>query len=313
MNVAGAATPHVLRMVLGVVANHTRQRRPPRVTRTGHLDAIVDAFFDGHAAALESNDPGEIAARLTRLTPLLRGFGYEGAAMALALLDRLWPVRATRIRRFIDGAGNPHVYMIHVGAGWAAARLRRPAAAARAGLDDVLGWLAVDGYGFHEGYFRTERTVRRAALPRTRHAYTRRAFDQGLGRSLWFVDGCDPGHVAQTISRFAPERRADLWSGVGLAAAYAGGASASGLRTLRELAGVYQPQLAQGAAFAAEARARAGNPAFHTDEACAAVAEASAASCAAIVRQMRESLPDSADLPAYELWRRRVASVLTRN
>jgi enediyne biosynthesis protein E3 len=296
-----------------VVASHSRRRRPPPVTRSGHLDAIVDAFFDGYAAALESNDPGEIAARLTRLTPSLRGFGYEGAAMALALLDRLWPVRATRIRRFIDGAGNPHVYMIHVGAGWAAARLRRPAAAARAGLDDVLDWLAVDGYGFHEGYFHTEQAVRRAALPPTTHAYTRRAFDQGLGRSLWFVDACDPGQIAQTISRFAHQRRADLWSGVGLAAAYAGGVSASGLRTLRALAGVYQPQLAQGAAFAAEARDRAGNPAVHTDEACAALADTRAASCAAIVRQMRESLPGSADLPAYEHWRRRVASALARN
>ena len=39
------------------------------------------------------------------------------------------------------------------------------------------------------------------------------------------------------VGRFAPDRRPDLWSGVGLAATFAGGASADDLARLRRLCG----------------------------------------------------------------------------
>ena len=49
--------------------------------------------------------------------------------------------------------------MMHVGLGWALARLRRSVTPYLAQLDPLLGWLAVDGYGFHEGYFDWPRYV----------------------------------------------------------------------------------------------------------------------------------------------------------
>jgi Protein of unknown function (DUF1702) len=56
-----------------------------------------------------------------------------------------------------------------------------------------------------------------------------------------------------------------MWSGVGLAATYAGLASESVLRDLCDFAGPLWPQLAQGAAFAAKARQRAGNLTPYTE------------------------------------------------
>jgi hypothetical protein len=70
------------------------------------------------------------------------------------------------------------------------------------------------------------------------------------------------------VQAFDVRRRADLWSGVGLAAAYAGGMDDDGLGRLRVAAGSDAAALSQGAAFAAKARERAGNPAPHTDAAC---------------------------------------------
>jgi hypothetical protein len=124
------------------------------------------------------------------------------------------------------------------------------------------------------------------------------------------VDGADVGRIADTVRRFDASRHADLWSGVGLAAAYAGGVSSGDLRTLKVHAGRCAQDLAQGTAFAAEARARAGNPVPHTDEACAILAGVSAEEAAAVVRRSRSGLTESPDVPAYELWRRRVADAL---
>ena len=62
-------------------------------------------------------------------------------------------------------------------------------------------------------------------------------FDSGLGRSLWWVKCGDPRRIASAIRRFPEARRAELWAGVGIAAAYAGGVGASELMRYRNCPG----------------------------------------------------------------------------
>src|SRR5262249_36094553 len=159
-----------------------------------------------------------------------------------------------RVQLFLRGPGAAHAYMVHVGVGWALARLHRSVAATLERFDPLLRWLIVDGYGFHEGYFHWRRAVVMQAIPRQLTGYAQRAFDQGLGRSLWFVTGAEVDRLCAAIQAFPARRHADLWSGVGLASAYAGGVGLGDLCALRVAAGAYVPFLAQGAAFAAKAR-----------------------------------------------------------
>src|SRR6185369_7017983 len=90
---------------------------------------------------------------LNAVEPELRGFASEGAAMGLALLDCLTPWKSSRIRRFLEGGGDPHAYMVHVAVGWVWARLTFDFLRGCQRLDALLGWLAYDGWGFHEGFF----------------------------------------------------------------------------------------------------------------------------------------------------------------
>jgi hypothetical protein len=210
--------------------------------------------------------------------------------------------------------------MVHVGVGWLLARipfgiqqylarLDRKAGIRETNpksLDPLLGWLAVDGYGFHEGYFHASRYVEWQVIPKGISDYARRVFDQGLGRSLWFVLGADVTRISVTLQGFHPMRRADLWSGLGLACAYAGGVDSAAIEALRTAAGSYLPQLAQGAAFAAKARQRAGNPAIHTEIACEVLCGMSAEAAAEITDIALENLPTDGVLPAYEVWRQRI-------
>lgn len=274
------------------------------------LEGVGATFLRGYHAALEAEGDEALARRLGEVEPELRGFAFEGAAMGLALLDLLKPWGRGRLEPFIKVAGAAHVYMLYVGAGWALARLRRDPARALRGFDPLLGWLAVDGYGFHEGYFKWPARVARQERPRRLRGYAPRVFDQGLGRSLWFVEGADVERVIGTINAFAPERHSDLWSGVGLACAYAGGADEAGLEHLRARAGRFAPQLAQGAAFAAKARSRAGNQASHTEDACRVLCGMNADAASEITDAALRLLPRDGDEPAYETWRRRIASEL---
>jgi transposase InsO family protein len=224
--------------------------------------------------------------------------------MALYLLDLLSPWKHDRFDRFLKGPGWPHAYMVHVGAGWALAQLRRRVERALKRLDPLLGWLAVDGYGFHQGYFRWPETVELRRVPRALSGYARRVFDQGLGRSLWFVEGADVDRIAATIGRYERARHADLWSGVGLACAYAGGVDRESIERLSAMAGAHHPQLAQGVAFAAKARERAGNPAGHTHLACEVLCGMPGEAAARLTDEALWDLPDGAELPIYEVWRR---------
>jgi hypothetical protein len=252
---------------------------------------------------MQSRSLFEMERRLGEVTPELRGFAFEGAALGLALLDFLTPWRRDRVSRFLRGAGDAHAYMVHVGAGWVWARAPWGFRRRQKKMDPLLGWLAFDGWGFHEGFFHGSKYIGGRLPPRRLSGYERRAFDQGLGRSFWFVNGGSPERIAETIANFSAARRPDLWSGIGLAASYAGIVGEDSLQKLRELAGPFRPQLAQGAAFAAKARQRAGNPAEHTNLAVKYFCEMSANEAARVTDAALENLPADSELPAYEIWR----------
>jgi hypothetical protein len=270
------------------------------------LEQIGITFLSGYHAALEETGFVPLARRLATVEKDLQGFAFEGSAMGLALLDYFTPWRKDRWRTFTEGLAKPHIYMMHVGLGWALARLRRSVTPHLAQLDPLLGWLAVDGYGFHEGYFNWPRYVEGQTIPSRLESYERRVFDQGLGRSIWFVKGADVAAVASAIDNFPSERRDDLWSGVGLACAYAGGCGRAAIESLRAAAYGHLPALAQGVAFAAKTRQRAANLNSHTESVCRVICGHSAEETAAITDTALEDLRGEGGLPAYEVWRRRI-------
>ena len=270
------------------------------------LENVGRAFLAGYHLALESDSSEELVSKLTVLDLELRGFAFEGAAMGLALLDFLTPWRRDRISQFLQGAGEAHTYMIHVGVGWLWARVPFGFRRAQKQLDPLLGWLAFDGWGFHEGFFHWPKYIAGQPAPKKLAGYERRVFDQGLGRSFWFVNGGNIELVAQTVAKFSADRQSDLWSGIGLAATYAGIADEASLGELRTVAGTFQPQLAQGAAFAAKARQRAGNLTDYTSLATKIICRMSAENAARITDAALENLADDTDVPAYEIWRCRI-------
>ena len=302
-----------VRQILQIVGRRALNTTP--VYRFGaarpHFERVIKTFLGGYDTALSSHSFDDLNHDLRRGPSDFRGFAYEGAAMALQLLDLLIPGHRDCFARFVSGPAEPFTYLAHVGAGWAAARLHCPPSVVLSRLDPLLGWLAVDGYGFHEGFFHADRVIVRRRVPWRLTGYQLRAFDQGVGRSLWFTDGADPARIAASIAQFAQERRRDLWSGVALAAAYAGGAGVDALQQLRAEARGYQQEIAQGAAFAAAARHRGGNAAAHTDEACAVFAGATSGHVAGLVRALQPREAEGDGAAAYERWRTQVRSSLS--
>lgn len=299
---------------------------------TERLEAVPQAVVCGFEWGIAGRDLWEVTRRLELVEPEQRGFAYEGAAMAFAVRDAMAGGSGRRTRELLLGPGAPHVLLTYIGIGFAMARLPRPLW--RKIIPDLTGspyyptmtWLAVDGYGFDLAYFHTARYIDEQRVPdpypwEGSPEYFPRAVDQGIGRALWFINGADPVAVTHAVNRFGEQRRPDLWSGVGLAATFAGGASADGLAGLRAAAGEHRAQLGLGVVFAITARAFAGHVPEHSAMATEALAGLSVDEAVAIANRTEAESgaqsvgedPAADSVPVYEQWRTRIRAHFTES
>lgn len=284
------------------------------------LETVGASFLTGFAVAAEVGRVADATEPLERVPTNFKGFAYEGAAMAFAVRDGL-PIGGRRhAAEFIAGAGSRHCYMAYVGVGWAMARLPRMCWSALCEEDPLLRWLVLDGYGFHQAYFKTTKYVHQAYRHRRfpwpaddTSGYGPRVIDQGVGRATWFVAGTDPRRVVRFFEGFAEERRPDLYAGAGLAATYAGGATRDELEWFRDAAGPYRAEVAQGSAFAAGARDLAGLTSPHNELATRVFCGMSVAEATRVTDDARVGLTSVGALPSYEVWRQRVASAFVES
>lgn len=280
---------------------------------TDRLEAVPQAVVCGFEWAIAAHDLTDVKRRLRLVDEEQRGFAYEGATMAYTILDT---IRGNRTRDLLSGPGEKHILLAYIGIGFAMARLPRPLwkkvlPELPSRYHPTMSWLAVDGYGFDRAYFDTERWVDRQEIPapypwQGSPEYFLRAVDQGIGRALWFICGADPDKVSAAVRRFATGRQADLWSGVGLAATFAGGCPPDGLAQVRKSAGEHWAELALGSVFAVKARTYAGFVPEHTAMANEQLSSLSIEGASALADRTEVDAQGSGPQPQYEIWRRRI-------
>lgn len=263
---------------------------------------LIDAFY----RTVDNPRFAVLVPLLDAVDEEMRGIAYEGAGMGLMLLDSLFPWR-NRLAAFLDGPGASYRGLTLIGAGLVLPRIPLRPDRYLARNDPALRWFMMDGYGFYEGFFNWRRSIDRHLVPDRLHGYARRAFDQGLGRCLWFTTGADVGRIVAAIGPFPAARKPDLWSGVGLACAYAAGVvDRESIGRLLEAAGPHRADLAVGVAVASVIRAETGHPAPHTELACDVVWGRDGDEVAAVAVAERHDLPPDGPEPVVEHWRRRV-------
>jgi hypothetical protein len=249
------------------------------------IEEYFRKFLDGYHAAMRTPNLTDLGTHLDReMSSEYVGFAYEGAGMYLALVDFLTPWRSDQLGRFLAGPAKKHDFITIIGAGLALARLpwvRWHAEGAMRRFDPGLGWFAIDGYGFHEGFFHDCTFIDQCIAPTTVSGYAARCFDHGLGRSIWFVKGAVPERIRESILAFPQERRGDLWAGIGLACAFAGGVHedlasyATVIKKLQSFAAPAELDLSLGVVLAAYSRYKAGTASPWTSLACQLVLDMS--------------------------------------
>ncbi|RLK58073.1 DUF1702 family protein [Actinokineospora cianjurensis] len=291
------------RLPLGMADFTRRGFRVDRPQPREHLERHAKSFLTGYNLAA-AHWP-HVRAAVDTMPAEERGFAHEGTAMYAGQRDVFTRGRSVAALLAESGADYPH--LIHVGAGWALAVSGLPLPV-RLTDTPLLRWLAYDGAGFAEVFFGGRRALRRRA-ERAGADPLRLIRLAGSGRALWFMTAGDPDDIQQVIAEAPAAARPALWSGVGLASAYAGGVPPAELDTLRAHSGAHVGHLVQGVVFGATARTRSGIVPAHTALACERIAGTTPDTAAEWAARAAADLGERADVTAYLRWREGVRAL----
>lgn len=273
-------------------------RPAERAVLEGHARAFLDGF---DLAARHWRDPHTA---LSAVPAPERGFAYEGAGMHAAVRDTMTAGRAGALGRLLDGPGQGYVHLVHVGYGWAPALLRLPLPVPLPPTP-LLRWLALDGAGFAETFFGGRAALRhRTASRRTGQRWAARV--AGCGRALWFLESAHVEGVVREVAAAPPAARPHLWSGVGLAATYAGCAGPDEVTALLTAAGLHGDHVRQGVMFGVTARTRSGVVPAHTSEVAWTALGAAPEEIGRWTDEAAAGLVDHRHVEAYDTWKARL-------
>lgn len=224
------------------------------VSVQGKMDAIQNTFLHVQDIFFQSPDWKQHMVELESSNPEFRSIAYESASMSIALEDLKQGENLTTWFQFLFEAASAHTTQVHVGLGWAFAQTLKDPMTPLKELHPMLRYRVLDGYGYYEGIFRRRRSIINRLKLQTEDAVASAALDQGLGRSIWYLNkGLIDGAKAM-IETFPAERQKDLWRGLGIAIAYVGGCDEKTLQEIFLKADSYKAQLTTGAVMALVSR-----------------------------------------------------------
>jgi hypothetical protein len=228
---------------------------------------IRTTFEDAQLAANAEQNDEALLSYLANTDVQFRSVAYEGAAMSRGLADICSNNGLNRWRAFEQRA-KPHSVQIHIGLGWALAQRQIPILPAIYDLPFTGQARVLDGCGYYDGMFRHRSSVRDKIIPEEINGDDLHAYDQGVGRSLWYMAKGEINTLVKLVDGFSDSRKPDLWRGIGIAVTYVGGCDKLMLASILDRAASYQISLASGAALLARARAHADTPNPDADLTC---------------------------------------------
>lgn len=270
------------------------------------VEHVRNVFQAAQAAADEHLTDEVLIQYLEHSTdPPFRSVAYEGASYARGLQSLSNDNNLTTWLAYMQRVPQ-HAVQVYIGLGWSFAQQRLHPRPLIDTLDPLMQPRVFDGMGYYDGTFRQRHTIHLHKLPEGIEGSDLRAYNQGLGRCLWYVSKGNSDRLAELIGGFDPSRMPDLWRGAGIAIAYVGCIDESGLNALNKHAGIYGGHLAIGAALTGRTRSHAGLPSVDTDLVCQVLCGMNALAC--------KKMTEEAEKPAktYFEWLEVVGSRLEK-
>ena len=265
------------------------------------IERIREIFQKNYAISTVQGNLNSLVGHLEKTENDYRSIAYEAASVAIAVKDFSNGSTLNYWRSFLKESASPHAAQVHAGLGWAMAQQRISVSPIIETLDPLMRFRMLDGWGYYDGIFRRRQIIGSQTFADDEENKFIRGYDQGVGRSLWYMSKGDYSIISEMIAKFSVPRHADLWRGIGIACAYVGGCDEFILRELFSLSFPYNTQLSVGAALVASSRNCAGTITNDIELACEILCKHSLQKVLFITEKAEPSLvADSND--AYFIW-----------
>ena len=214
------------------------------------IDLVQAIFRDVSGRPLEGSYD-ELVLRLNESNAEFTSLAYEAASYKIAVgcVDN----DLSRWSNFLGNYAQKHSVQVHIGLGWAVARLGIPISELASFVDkDNIRYVA-DGCGFFYGTFKKELAI----VNKEQHPNIDKYgsfFDEGLGRSLWYSTEGNLSEISNIIDSFNDYRQPDVWRGIGIAFTYAGGFDEDTIESLKHHSKQHIDQIKIGVSSVAKTR-----------------------------------------------------------
>jgi enediyne biosynthesis protein E3 len=232
------------------------------------MENIKRIFQNARETAAKHKDLHELVKLLENTDREFLSVAFEGASMEIALTDFAEDPSMKSWLSYLDLCKH-HAAQIFIGLGWAVAQEKKTDLNFVNTLEPGMLFRMWDGCGYFDGILRQRQVVKNLSRLDYIPEKDVRAYDQGLGRSIWYSTKGNPSRSSEFISGFPPARQPDLWRGIGIATSYVGGFNKEMLYDLLSLSGHHKVQLGIGAAMVAKSRIQANCMTPDIETACA--------------------------------------------
>ena len=220
------------------------------------MEKIKTIFQKAQEQASKAEDINELIAFLQTTEKEFLPVAYEGAAMTLALNDFSEGDSISNWKQLLDSS-KKYSCQIYLGMGWAVGQQKKSELPFLELLSRNMQFRMWDGCGYYDGIFRQRQSIKSKKRSENILPKDFQAYDEGLGRSLWYICKGDVAKVGEMLATFDLERHVDLWRGVSIACCFVGGFDENKLKELIVSSGEYKVQLGIGAAMVAKIRIEA--------------------------------------------------------
>jgi len=231
------------------------------------IELIVLTFQVGRKFAEGIHDQMDLVCQLKEVDEEYRSMAFEGASMAIAIRSLEANDGCQMWSEFLD-SNIEYATQIMIGYGWAIGEKGISPEGVLGALDPMIQGRALDGYGYYMGLFKRRISIRTQQIPEDVPDDLLLAYDQGIGRSLWYISKGDLQMLGRMMESFPEYRQKHMWLGLGVACPIVGGYDVFHLKQLGELAGDFKFQLATGCTLAARSSIASNTENIYLDQAC---------------------------------------------
>ena len=263
----------------------------------------VLAFFAEAANTVRPNtDIDDWVKSLGSLKITERIVAYEASFATAVCLDVSNPQEQSRTARMLE-LSPEHIAGLGLGVGHALSTLNISADITPSISEHYLGWMAMDAYGMSEGYFRWCDRIYAVKTPPDLPPLAMSAFDQGLGRGIWFAANGDAAMIHGLVERFPLWRQPNLWRGVGLMTSFWGAEDEFSMKQLLRFSKQFRPFFQQGAAHGVSFRCDLDEVTEYTKAAAQLICGATVSEINELSQVlMAQNMRDNFDSRAYLNW-----------